>query len=273
MIDKKVEINEIKRILAYEEKLIKNNPQSVENPVGIDLKTVNKMDESKYLKVLQSAFEGSFRQYLMNPVDSKERLKGIVFDYLDIHSFSQIKRLPLRQLERTAKKNLFKREVFTFFEGAVFGLGGIGSAAAEIPLLMRQMYNQVEQIAITFGMDPFQYVERVYIVKVIMLSMCNSQKEKRELVNELHAIEILIKSGKTTKIYEQSSYHYDWLASQASIGTSKAILSAKLIQSIPVLGMGMGAVSNLTLMSRISQVALNCYKRRFLERKWHYNKL
>lgn len=270
MTEKKEAEKEIKRIDAYEETLIKE--RTVIGGKGRDLDQVphHKKTSDKIIAMYEAAFLKSLKRYLMNPKDTKEALKKSVYANLAIENISQYKKLTMRELEKNAKKHLVKREMVALVEGAVFGLGGVTSSAVEIPLFLKQVFQHVEQIAMTFGVDPFHYVERVYIVKLIALALSQDQTFKRETVADLKHLETLIHKRNVSHLHQVEAYHFDKVAKLCSKSISRALAVGKSAQSLPLIGSGAGALSNYAMMSKISKVALNFYKRRFLERRWHH---
>jgi uncharacterized protein (DUF697 family) len=138
-------------------------------------------------------------------------------------------------------------------EGAVTGFGGIVLGIADLPLWLSIKMKMMFEIAANYGFDTKDYRERIYIMYIFQLAF-SSQKHRNKVYrmvadweNHKHNLPGDINKMDWRPFWEEYRDHLDL---------------AKLLQLIPGVGAGIGAVVNYKLTTRLGQYAMNAYRMR-----------
>jgi hypothetical protein len=187
---------------------------------------------------------------------SKEKFEA---DY-DINNYAienHFNKRQLKRIDKPSKQSVLMNSSFSALEGGVLGIFGIG--LPDIPLFLSVIIRTLYEIALSYGFSYTSSKEEAYILLLISAAAASGEKQKEydKQLNELgdkidHSMEFII---------EQDIY-----IKAASKTLSDALLTAKFIQGIPVIGAVGGAV-NYALINRISNYARMKYKKRYLYQK------
>ncbi len=173
------------------------------------------------------------------------------------------KRKQFRQLEAGVKKANAVNMAVTAVEGAGLGLLGIG--LPDIPIFLGVILKGIYETALRFGFDYSDKKEQIYILRLIRGAM--AEEEQKKQCNEL--IE------KTEKeINENIAVPYDFKeeVKKTSQALSQAMLVAKFIQGLPIVGVT-GSGYNVFVYHKILKYCHRKYKRRYLIIKQMENKV
>ncbi len=163
----------------------------------------------------------------------------------------------IKRMDKPSKQAALLNSSFSALEGGILGILGIG--LPDIPLFLSVIIKTIYEVALSYGFSYTTSEEEAYILLLISAATASGdrQKEYDRQLEELgvkidHAIEI-----KT----EQDLY-----LKAASKTLSDALLTAKFIQGIPLVGIVGGAV-NYAVINKISYYARMKYKKRYLRKK------
>jgi hypothetical protein len=165
----------------------------------------------------------------------------------------------LKQLDKQAGDSKVKNSLLSMLEGGVLGFLGIG--IPDIPLLIAMIIKTVTEIGFSYGYncDRDSESETAYILLLISaaVSRGEQQEEFNRQVNQLG--DILYQSPNALP----EEYNLEQLMEQAAKVLSEAMLSAKFVQGIAVVGI-VGGMVNFIVINKIAEYARLKYKRRYL---------
>ena len=143
-------------------------------------------------------------------------------------------------------------------QGVGLGAGGVLLGLADLPTLMSIKIKFLFDSAKLYGYDPDDQKERLFILHIFQLAF--SSKEHRLQV--FHILENWDEQGDVPVDWEKFQIEYrDYLD------------IAKLMQLVPVVGSIAGGTANNSLMNRLRENTMNCYRMRILKYKWEDEKL
>jgi hypothetical protein len=165
-------------------------------------------------------------------------------------TIDKIAHAPLALMNKIAEDNKTNHTNFATVQGATTGFGGIFTLAIDIPLLLGTSLKILQEMAITYGYDPKEKEERIFIVKCLQFSSSDFVgkqailKELTQISTEQEAISKL--QGWREVIYSYRD-NYGW---------------KKLFQMVPVLGMIFGAVINRYTIQDVAEAGQMLYQKR-----------
>ncbi|MBD3859939.1 EcsC family protein [Bacillus sp. 28A-2] len=191
--------------------------------------------------------------------------KGIIHQFQkkcadeSIQRIEDIEQAPIEVMDAISEDMGKNRTNLATVQGATTGVGGMFTLAADIPAVLGLSLKTLQDIAVTYGYDPKNKEERVFIMKCLQLNSADVVG-KKSILKELksyHASE-----GKHENMISQIQgwrevvYHY-----RDSFGWKK------LFQLVPIAGILFGAVSNRSQLKGIAETGMMQYrKRRILTR-------
>ncbi|MEI9917537.1 MAG: EcsC family protein [Bacteroidota bacterium] len=152
-----------------------------------------------------------------------------------------------REEKVDSKIKLFARTAAA--EGAATGAGGLLLGFADFPLWLTVKMKMLFEIAALYGYDLKDVKERIYLLYIFELTFCN-QGRRREV------FEIL----KNWSTHDVDMNSFDWRKFQQEYRDYIDI--AKMLQLVPGIGAGVGAVVNLRLTNKLGRMAKNAYRMR-----------
>jgi hypothetical protein len=180
---------------------------------------------------------------------------------LDQHpkTIEDVTRVPLHVMTKISDDIIHSRQNVATIQGASTGFGGVFTLAVDIPVLLGLSLKTLQEIAISYGYDPDDPVERIFIVKCLQFASADIVG-KQAILNELG------------DFYHRSE-HQNEMMSQLQ-GWREVIYTyrdqfgwKKLFQLIPVAGMVFGAFVNRSMIQDIGEAGTMLYKkRRIMER-------
>lgn len=163
----------------------------------------------------------------------------------------------IRRLDKSANRSNLLNSSIAVLEGGVLGVLGIG--LPDIPLFISVILKTINEIALSYGYSYDHEEEKVYILCLIggALVAGEGRKGYSEKIDHLGDG---IDSGNVMDINLN-----EYMKGTADL-LSDALLTAKFIQGIPLLGIIGGAV-NHSVIQKIAHYAKMKYKKRYLTRK------
>lgn len=169
-----------------------------------------------------------------------------------IHS---VENLPLQVLDQVADNITESRTKFAAAQGAATGFGGIVTIAADIPMVMGLSLKVLQEMALCYGYDPDEPLERIFIVKCLQFSSADIVG-KKAIIEELAAyddpdkpIEVVSQMQGWREVFNSYSESFGW---------------KKLFQLVPIAGMVFGSVSNKNTIRDVAEAGKMLYKKRLI---------
>lgn len=250
--------------LEKQEQKILNRP---ENPFFTDkIKPIVEKVQDKIPEKLKTALNTAFYKGFQlvfekgSPyIEKTYNKEKIMMDY-DINNYAVNKEFNRRHIKRLDKQSMqsgLLNTSFSVLEGSALGLLGIG--IPDIPLFLSVIVKTVYETALSYGFSYDTGEEKEYILLLIGAAVAKGEKQK-QLDRDLD----LLGTNIDKNIY--SALNPDDQMKITSELLSEALLTAKFIQGLPVVGVVGGAV-NYAFLSKISNYARIKYKKRYLLRK------
>ncbi|MFJ5965619.1 EcsC family protein [Bacillus sp. NPDC093026] len=191
--------------------------------------------------------------------------KGIILQFQakcageSIHSIEDIQKAPIEVMDTISEHMGKNRANLATVQGATTGVGGMFTLAADIPVVLGLSLKTLQDIAVTYGYDPKNKEERVFIIKCLQLNSADVVG-KKSILKEL-------------KSYHASEGKHENMISQIQ-GWREVVYNyrdsfgwKKLFQLVPIAGILFGAVSNRSQLKGIAETGIMQYrKRRILAR-------
>ncbi|MDD3172936.1 MAG: EcsC family protein [Herbinix sp.] len=163
----------------------------------------------------------------------------------------------IKRLDKQSKQSSMVNSSFSALEGGVLGLLGIG--LPDIPLFLSVMVKTIYEVALSYGFPYNSDDEAVYILLLISAAITKGETQKN-YDNDLEQQGIKIDHNIVTDC------NPDLQMEATAKALSDALLAAKFLQGIPVVGVVGGAV-NYNILNKVSNYARIKYKKRYLMKK------
>ncbi len=178
----------------------------------------------------------------------------------DINNYALDKRMNkrhIKRLDRYSKQSQLINSSFSVVEGSVLGILGIG--LPDTLLLLSVMVKTIYEIALSYGYSYDREEEKAYLLLLIHTAVLKGEHQidlnkKLELLSDRVDHNIDAQADVDTQMKETSK------------ALSEALLTAKFIQGIPIVGVVGGAV-NYSFVNRVAKFARIKYKKRYLLKK------
>jgi hypothetical protein len=164
----------------------------------------------------------------------------------------------LEQREGSVTKRMEYYRATAATEGGITGWGGFLTALADFPALLAIKLKFLFDVAALYGHDTAQFSERVFLLHVFKLAFSSPAGQKETYLKiEGWAMHPETLPGDPNAI--------DWYRFQQDYRDYLDL--AKLLQMIPVVGAAVGVVVNYSLLSKLSETAMMCYRMRWLHER------
>ncbi|MFF2890153.1 EcsC family protein [Paenibacillus sp. NPDC057967] len=196
-------------------------------------------------------------QYLI----SKEQMYRKFFpneEHDEALALHRIGQLELSRMDQMADSIIESGTKTATVQGATTGFGGFFTLAIDIPLLLGISLKALQEIAISYGYDPEEKSERIFIVKCLQFSSSDIVG-KKAILDDLAAFHSGEKSGQVMSQLE--GWREVMLTYRDNFGWKK------LFQMIPIAGMLFGAYLNRSTLLDVAETGKMMYrKRRIMEK-------
>ncbi len=156
-------------------------------------------------------------------------------------------------------------------KGFFSGVGGLIVSMVELTFMIQQIIHMVEKLAIIYEIYPFDYFEKIYIMKLIELSVASSPNKKEQIHAELKVLESEIRDPEIRLVEQEQRYQAEKVVLGVAKELAVELVTHMVYQSLPFVGAGVGAVVSYNFIDQIYLVSEKTYKRRYLEKKWVYS--
>lgn len=207
---------------------------------------------------------GSYLQtggrYLSNEKDIFKRYaKKTGVEDVTLQSISE---LPIHVMDEVSDQLIHSRKNIAMTQGATTGIGGIFTLSMDIPLLLGISLKTIQEIAVTYGYDPNDKKERIFIVKCLQFASSDIVG-KQAILKELSTYtdsEVEIKDETLSQV---QGWREVMMTYRDNFGWKK------LFQMIPIAGIIFGSFINKSMIHDIGETGKMLYKKRRVKEKLH----
>ncbi|MBO5149541.1 MAG: EcsC family protein [Anaerotignum sp.] len=255
---------EWKRLLAKEEKMFSSAENRKETKLDEKIKELTGKIEEKIPEKLSATLDAAFYKAFLMIFEKgtgviEKTFKGdelqLEFQVNDFRVDKKPTKRSLRKLEAVGKKSKLLNSAVTTVEG--IGLGVLGVGIPDIPVFLSMLLKGMYETAASYGYDYNKKEEQILILRMIAAGLADGAEKRKadRLVEEW----LGFASATEALTFEDE-------VKRASAALSNAMLMAKFIQGLPVVGAA-GDVSNPVVYQKVSQYAALKYKKRYLAAK------
>ncbi|MCM3785244.1 EcsC family protein [Neobacillus mesonae] len=170
-------------------------------------------------------------------------------------TLEHVAQLPISMMDKAADEIISERVKFATASGAATGVGGFITMAADIPLVLGNSLKTLQEIAICYGFNLEEPMERVFVLKCLQFSSADIVG-KKAILAELASFD---KEHTNAEVISQIK---GW---SEVVATYRDNLGWKqLFQMIPIAGIVFGSISNKGTLSDVSEAGKMLYKKRRL---------
>jgi hypothetical protein len=210
--------------------------------------------ETAFFKGFQLVFEKG-NTYIEKTYNKEQKL----LDY-DVNNYAVDRKLCNRFISKLDRSSLYSNAInssVSIVEGGLLGMLGIG--LPDIPLFIALLMKTVYEVSLSYGHDYETDETKGYILLLIRSALTKGdlQKTLNEQTDKL-GYQLDHKESVTVNLEEEMQ-----LTSKA---LSDALLTAKFIQGIPVVG-AVGGLVNYNIVQKVSQYSKIKFKKRYLLKK------
>lgn len=178
----------------------------------------------------------------------------------NINGLDDVSSLPLHVMDGVSQDIKNSGSKLATVQGATTGIGGIFTLAIDIPLLLGMSIKILQDIAITYGFNPRDRQERIFIVKCLQFTT-SDVVGKKAILEELSKMNLPESESKRKIASELQGWREVVYTYRDQFGWKK------LLQIVPIAGMIFGAMTNRSMIADMADTGIMLYrKRRILER-------
>ena len=252
------------RDLEKQEQMMLNQPENslMKTTVSPLMNKIQSKIPVKLKSTLDTAFYKGFQLVFekgSNYIEKTYNKDKIEMEY-DINNYAVDKKFTkkhFKKLDKQSQQSGMINSTFSILEGGVLGLLGIG--LPDIPLFLSVIVKTIYEISLSYGYQYNTPEEKKYILLLICGAITKGEKQK-EFDRELELLgekidQNIVADCNTEKQMKVTAEIF-----------SDALITAKFIQGIPIIG-AIGGVVNYSILNRVSKYARIEYKKRYLQKK------
>ena len=255
---------EWKRLLEKEEKMFLSAENKKETKLDGKIKELTDKIEEKIPEKLSATLDAAFYKAFLTIFEKgtgviEKTFKGedlqLEFQVNDFRVDKKPTRRSLKKLETAGKKSKLLNSAVTTVEG--IGLGVLGVGLPDIPVFLGMLLKGMYETAASYGYDYNKKEEQILILRMITAGLAEGEEKRKadRKVEEWLGLEDVTEA-----------WTFEDEVKKASEALSDAMLMAKFIQGLPVVGAA-GGMSNPVVYQKVSQYAALKYKKRYLASK------
>ncbi len=239
-----------------------------EGPTSVLMKKLDRLVPEKLSGTLNAAFFKAFELIfekgtgIIEKTYNKEK-RETDFKINSYASEISDKRSAAKAFTKQARSTKGVNLLISGVEG--IGMGLVGSGIPDIPVFIAMVLKSVYEIALSYGYRYDSDAERIFILKLIEVAMCDDEdfiKRDRALNEDIHSIAL---NGDTIG-EEFWTIGKDEQMRTSAAALSEEMIYTKFVQGFFVVGL-VGGIFDPVYINRISDYAVLKYRRRFLEGK------
>nr|WP_220185965.1 EcsC family protein [Paenactinomyces guangxiensis] len=260
--NKKILLEELKRVQKWEEE--QNDLWFWEKIGRIPFAILDKITPQAVHDLLGKILDelGGYVQtgghYLISEASILEKLAATAGHPSARLQLKDVQSLPIQTMNKLSEQLKESRVQFATIQGATTGVGGIFTLAIDIPALLGLSLKVLQEMAITYGYDPKEKKERIFVVKCLQFASSDFVG-KKAILKDLSRY----REGNTER--ESISQLQGW---REVIATYRDNFGwKKLFQLVPVFGILFGAYINRSTIDEVAEAGQMLYrKRRILDK-------
>lgn len=249
------------RLLEQEEKFLRAAENKKEGKIE-DL--VGKLEEKIPPRLSATLNEAFYKAFLLTFEKGTEVIEktfkgeelALEFQVNDFRISQKASKKSIRKLEKAGKQSKLLNSCITTAEGIGFGILGVGMP--DIPVFLGMLLKGIYETAASYGFDYHQKEEQVLILRMIAAGLADKDTVREKNTAAEEWISSIKKKNVAWQLEEEIR--------AASAALADAMLTAKFLQGIPVVG-AIGGMSNPVIYRKVLQYASLKYKKRYLAEK------
>lgn len=170
----------------------------------------------------------------------------------NIHSIEEIRNLPIEEMKKISEQLSKNRAAIATVQGASTGVGGLFTLVVDIPVILGISLKTLQEIAIIYGYDPNDKIERIFIVKCLQFANADIVG-KEAILKELSEMD---KQSSTDVIQQLKGWQEVFYTFRDQFGWKK------FFQAIPIAGILFGAFANKGMIENIAETGNMLYRKR-----------
>lgn len=255
---------EWRQLLEKEERMFRSAEKKKETKLDGKIKGfTDKIEEKipeKLLETLDAAFYKAFLLIFEKGTGVIEKTFNgedlqTEFQTNDFRVEKKATKKAIRQVEAAGKRSRLINSWVTTAEGVGLGLLGVG--VPDIPVFLAMLLKGMYETAASYGYDYTKREEQILILRMICAGLADGEK-KRRMDRRVEAW-LGFAQQKGVLTFEEE-------VEKASAALSEAMLTAKFVQGLPIVGAA-GGLSNLVIYQKVLRYAALKYKKRYLAMK------
>ena len=211
----------------------------------------------RFLEVLSDASKWTF--------DASSILKALNERGVAADDVEALRSAPLDELDVYARTLFAENTIAAALSGGGTGLGGALLIAADIPILFTINLRLIQQIGAVYGFPVSGPDYRPLVIAIYNVAASGSRESKLEAMREISVAAAALArempyKGRVSGTFRDQSR-------QMPREIAKALVSHKVLQTIPIAGAAVGAGVNYWFTSEVAEAAFMLFRALFLETK------
>ncbi|MFI8574295.1 EcsC family protein [Rossellomorea aquimaris] len=171
-----------------------------------------------------------------------------------------IANLAISDMDEVSEGIVGMRKKVAMTQGATTGIGGFLTLSIDIPFILGISLKTLQEIAISYGYDPNDQQERIFIIKCLQF-VSSDIVGKQAILHELSDFNKKDREKKEQTLSQLQGWREVMVSFRDNFGWKK------LFQMIPIAGILFGSFINKSMISDIGETGRMLYrKRRILEK-------
>ncbi|WP_102348951.1 EcsC family protein [Bacillus sp. Marseille-P3661] len=220
-------------------------PQIIHNKIGMAIDEIGSYLQTggRYLVSEMGIF---------NKISKKTGVSEVTISY--------ISELPLTTMDEISQEIITSRKRVAMTQGATTGIGGVFTLTIDIPFILGISLKTLQEIALSYGFDPNDKKERVFIVKCLQF-VSSDIVGKQAILRELSDYSSLDPNKKEETLSQVQGWREVIISYRDNFGWKK------LFQMIPIAGMIFGSIINKSMVNDIGETGRMLYKKRRIKER------
>lgn len=174
--------------------------------------------------------------------------------------FPSISQLSISTMDEVSDGIIQSRKRIAMTQGATTGIGGIFTLTIDIPLILGISIKTLQEIAMSYGYDPNDKKERIFIVKCLQFASSDIVG-KQAILDELSTFDSSEEKINKQTISQVQGWREVMMSYRDNFGWKK------LFQMVPIAGMIFGSFINKSMIQDIGEAGKMLYKKRRIMEK------
>ena len=169
------------------------------------------------------------------------------------------------EMNTTVARLIRRYTVNGFLKGGGAAIAGLPVTVIETITSIKSLWQQITFIGICYGFKPYSYFEKIYLLKLMSIALCSDPKRRIELYNSLIELEKLMSDPNIPLKNQENYFNSGTLVDETVDTIFIPFIFTKLSQTIPIIGFGVGSLTNAHLTKQVLNLSCMVYERRFLK--------